>query len=70
MDDLYVHFLHGIAETTRDEDLGPDRIANWALLGSPATYSSGTNERGTRISLTYRDVLRVVHLGNKLKLFR
>lgn len=62
-------YLHGIAETTGDDGLGPDRIANWALLGSPASYSSGTHERGTRIGLTYRDVRRVVRLGNKLKLF-
>lgn len=69
---LYTDYLHGIAETSRDEGLDEWGICNWDLLGDKEAYSgsgsgSGLVERGTRISLTYRDVLRVVTLGNTMK---
>ncbi|KAL9094009.1 MAG: hypothetical protein Q9165_003679 [Trypethelium subeluteriae] len=62
----YTEFLHGIADLERDENLGPDTIVNWELLGNPEQFESGINERGTRISLTYRDVLRVSNAGSRI----
>lgn len=64
----YSDYLHGVAETAKDTDLGPDTIANWSLLRSPEHFMNGINERQTRTSLTYRDVLKVSKLGNKLGL--
>jgi len=63
MGDMYTSYLHGIAEVMVDEDLGPETIANWGLLGDKEGFRSGRSERGTRISLTYRDVLKVVKVG-------
>ncbi|KAI9884610.1 MAG: hypothetical protein M1823_003597 [Watsoniomyces obsoletus] len=65
---LYTDFLHGITETSVDEDLGPESIVNWNLLGAPQDYASGQSPRRTRTSLTYRDVLKVSHLSDKLGL--
>lgn len=64
---LYSDFLHGIAETTRDENLGPSSICNWEVLGSPETFQMGSYSRETRTSLTYRDVLKVAKMGGTLK---
>lgn len=64
---LYSDFLHGIAERTSDEDLGPDTICNWGNLGDSQLFGTGKYERQTRISLTYRDVLKVSKLGNSLR---
>ncbi|KAJ6138279.1 hypothetical protein N7471_004765 [Penicillium samsonianum] len=64
---MYTDLLHGITETTRDEDLGPHSICNWELLREREPYQSGWYERKTRTSLTYRDVLHVVKMGNTLK---
>ncbi|EED20109.1 conserved hypothetical protein [Talaromyces stipitatus ATCC 10500] len=64
---LYTQYLHGIAETLRDDKLTPESICNWDLLGDPQNYATGTYERKTRISLTYRDVLKVAKLGNSIK---
>ncbi|CAZ81162.1 unnamed protein product [Tuber melanosporum] len=61
--DMYTSYLHGIAEVTVDEDLGPETIANWELLGDKDRFKGGRSERGARISLTYRDVLKVVKVG-------
>ncbi|RFU27402.1 hypothetical protein B7463_g8934, partial [Scytalidium lignicola] len=67
--ELYVNYLHGIAEIKQDVDLGPTTVANWDLLGSPSAVIDGHNERQTRISLTYRDVLKVANLNAKLGIF-
>jgi alkylated DNA repair protein alkB homolog 6 len=67
--DLYTEYLHGIADVTEDVDLREETIANWSLLRSPHLLSNGTSERQTRISLTYRDVLKVSRLGNKIGIF-
>ncbi|KUM64160.1 hypothetical protein ACN42_g2908 [Penicillium freii] len=64
---MYTDLLHGIKETTRDEDLGPHSICNWELLRERQPYQGGWYERKTRTSLTYRDVLQVVKVGNTLK---
>ena len=67
--DLYTEYLHGIADVAEDTELSEDTVANWAHLRSPAAFSEGRNIRGTRTSLTYRDVMEVSKLGNKLRLF-
>jgi alkylated DNA repair protein alkB homolog 6 len=65
-DDLYTEYLHGIADAKADIDLCEGTIANWSLLRSPHLILKGKSERQTRISLTYRDVLKVSKLGNKI----
>jgi alkylated DNA repair protein alkB family protein 6 len=67
--ELYTDFLHGIADTTEDVNLAPSTVANWDLLGAPQTILDGRSERRTRISLTYRDVLKVSRLGGKFGIF-
>ena len=64
---LYREFLHGIAETSRDETLDAATICNWNLLGERERFAAGWAERQTRISLTYRDVVRVAKLGSVMK---
>ncbi|KIW06357.1 hypothetical protein, variant [Verruconis gallopava] len=63
--EAYTSLLHGISPITRDDNLSADRIANWELLGNKKTFelSGGVSERSTRISLTYRDVLKVSKVG-------
>ncbi|KOS48884.1 hypothetical protein ACN38_g143 [Penicillium nordicum] len=65
---MYTDLLHGIKETMRDEDLGPHSICNWELLREREPYQCGWYERKMRTSLTYRDVLQVVKMGNTLKI--
>ncbi|KAK4123783.1 hypothetical protein N657DRAFT_656132 [Parathielavia appendiculata] len=64
--DLYSEYLHGIEPTSTDVDISEKTIANWTLLRSPSLYHNGINVRQTRISLTYRDVLKVSKLGSKI----
>ena len=67
-EDLYKTYLHGISETNVDKNLNVGSISNWALLGRKEDYELGTKERRTRISLTYRDALKVKHIGKGLGL--
>ena len=60
---MYRDFLHGVAEITVDEDLGPTTIANWNQLGAAELTHDGKLERVTRTSLTYRDVLKTKNIG-------
>ncbi|CAK7200745.1 hypothetical protein SEUCBS139899_003444 [Sporothrix eucalyptigena] len=69
-DNLYTDYLHGIADIEEDVDILPSTIANWDLLRSRDPFASGQNTRKTRVSLTYRDVLKVSKLGNKFGLFK
>ena len=64
--DLYSEYLHGIEPISADVDLSGQTVANWSLLRSPSLYTEGLNQRQTRTSLTYRDVLKVSKLGSKL----
>ncbi|KAH8894841.1 hypothetical protein GQ53DRAFT_64028 [Thozetella sp. PMI_491] len=64
--ELYKEYLHGIADIEEDIDLSESTVANWSLLRSPSQFQDGTNQRRTRTSLTYRDVLKVSKLGSKL----
>lgn len=68
-DQMYTDFLHGIAEIREDVELGSATIANWDLLRAPQIIKGGRSERHTRISLTYRDVLKVAKLGAKFGMF-
>lgn len=65
-DELYTEYLHGIADTEEDLGLSADTVANWGLLGSQSSFRDGRNTRQMRVSLTYRDVIKVVKLGNRL----
>lgn len=62
----YGELLHGIAPVEVDEGLGEETVANWGLLGDQGVYADGRNERGTRVSLTYRDVLKVSGAASKV----
>ncbi|GAM39166.1 hypothetical protein TCE0_034r10487 [Talaromyces pinophilus] len=64
---LYTQYLHGIANTLKDDALTPESICNWSLVGDQQAYKTGAYERQTRVSLTYRDVLKVAKLGNSIK---
>ncbi|KAM5441235.1 hypothetical protein MferCBS31731_003663 [Microsporum ferrugineum] len=64
---LYSDYLHGIAERLSDDELGPETICNWGNLGDSHLFEMGKYERQTRVSLTYRDVLKVSKLGNSIK---
>lgn len=61
--EVYTDFLHGIEPVLVDEGLGAESIANWDALGNKGEYVEGKRERETRISLTFRDVLKVKTLG-------
>lgn len=65
----YTETLHGIAEVREDVDLNEATVANWGLLGAgreSVLESGGKNERTARISLTFRDVLKVSKLGSTI----
>ncbi|KAI1194897.1 hypothetical protein F5X97DRAFT_262250 [Nemania serpens] len=66
--ELYTDYLHGIDDTVEDAELSEQTIANWSLLRSSSAFHNGRNLRQMRTSLTYRDVLSVPRLGNKLGL--
>lgn len=65
--DMYKDTLHGIGEIEVDEMLDADSIANWSMLGDKDAFASGAAERKTRVSLTFRDVLKVSKLGGAMK---
>lgn len=63
--EAYTSLLHGISPITVDEDLRAETVVNWDLLGDKARVENagGVNVRETRVSLTYRDVLKVSKVG-------
>lgn len=61
--EAYVSLIHGISPIAVDKDLGPRTVANWNLLGNAENFEEGFKARETRISLTYRDVLKVSKVG-------
>jgi len=65
--EMYTGTLHGIVETEVDQQLDSEHIVNWHLLGDPAAFAAGCQKRETRVSLTYRDVLKVAKVGGALK---
>jgi alkylated DNA repair protein alkB family protein 6 len=66
--DAYGGLMHGIASVEADENLNADTVANWSLLADMESIleGGGKSERGTRISLTYRDVLKVSSAASKV----
>ncbi|KAF2668436.1 hypothetical protein BT63DRAFT_276793 [Microthyrium microscopicum] len=64
--EAYASLLHGIAPIEMDEDLGQDTVSNWTLLGNKAVFEGGSCRRVTRVSLTYRDVLKVSKIGAEI----
>jgi alkylated DNA repair protein alkB family protein 6 len=66
---MYTDTLHGIDEVMVDE-VGEGTIANWDLLGEKEKYEvkeGARYERENRLSLTYRDVLKVAKVGGAMK---
>lgn len=70
--EMYTGFLHGIAEVEVDEGLrdGEGGVVNWDLLGGEwrgrFEEAGGEWKRETRVSLTFRDVIKVKSLGKGL----
>lgn len=62
--EMYGGWLHGIAGVNVDERLG--EMANWDLIDRKEDFVQGGSSRGTRISLTFRDVVKVKTLGKGL----
>jgi len=64
----YRELMHGISSVEVDEGLGEESVANWCLLGNceRLAQEGGRNVRGTRVSLTYRDVLKVSTAASKV----
>ncbi|KAL8803526.1 MAG: hypothetical protein Q9182_003127 [Xanthomendoza sp. 2 TL-2023] len=72
MGEMYTKHLHGIAEVEVDENLheGKGGVINWDMLGPEwkerFDKEGGRSRRETRVSLTFRDVLKVKSLGKGL----
>ena len=66
--DAYESLLHGVDGVEVDEVLNAETVANWGLLHNRAQYekADGRNVRTTRVSLTYRDVLKVSSAVSKV----
>ena len=62
----YKSLIHGIADVHEDRDLDVDHVVNWHLLSDHPAYESGTKTRELRISLTFRDVIKVSNVGSRL----
>lgn len=62
--EMYTKYLHGIEAVKEDIDL--QEVANWDFLGDKERFAEGRNVRRTRVSLTFRDVLKVKKLGKGL----
>lgn len=64
----YRDLMHGIAAIEVDEGLNEESVANWALVGDTVGLEAtgGRIVRGTRVSLTYRDVLKVSTAASKV----
>jgi len=66
----YRDLMHGIASIEIDEDLNAETVANWGLLSEEGRKAveenGGRNVRGTRVSLTYRDVIKVSKAASRI----
>jgi len=66
----YRDLMHGIASIEVDEDLNADTVANWGLLSEEGRKgveeNGGRKVRGTRVSLTYRDVIKVSRAASRV----
>ena len=59
--EVYERCMHGIEGVEVDGDLR--EVCNWDLLGDKGEFEGGERKRETRVSLTFRDVIRVKKLG-------
>ncbi|KAI4616921.1 hypothetical protein J4E83_006503 [Alternaria metachromatica] len=66
----YRDLMHGIASIEVDEELNAESVANWELLSEEGRKgveeNGGRNVRGTRVSLTYRDVIKVSRAASRV----
>lgn len=70
--EVYKDYLHGIEGVEVDENLreGEGGVCNWGLLGDQDEFREGKRKRETRVSLTFRDVVKVKKLGKGLGVLR
>lgn len=61
--EMYTDHLHGIRGVDVDEGIAEGGVVNWPLVGNKEEFRDGKSVRGTRVSLTFRDVVRVKKLG-------
>jgi alkylated DNA repair protein alkB family protein 6 len=66
--DVYRDLMHGVPSVEVDEELNAGTVANWGLLSDKerVVQAGGRNLRETRVSLTYRDVLKVSSAASKV----
>ena len=68
--DAYRDLMHGIESVEVDEGLSAETVANWNLLGDEVKErieeAGGRSGRETRVSLTYRDVVKVSKAAGKV----
>ncbi|KAH7070707.1 hypothetical protein BKA63DRAFT_83284 [Paraphoma chrysanthemicola] len=66
--EAYRNLMHGIASIEVDENLSAETVANWSLLGDQRVIAQngGQSTREIRVSLTYRDVLKVSSAASKV----
>jgi len=66
----YRELMHGISSINIDEDLNAETVANWGLLSEEGRKgveeNGGRNVRVTRVSLTYRDVIKVSKAASRV----
>ncbi len=65
---MYTDHLHGIQGVDVDEEVGESGVVNWDLVGNKEAFRERRNVRGTRVSLTFRDVGKVKRLGKAFRL--
>ena len=58
--DLYTAYRHEIEEICVDKDIDDTHIANFGMLGNSDAYQATEMPRQLRISLTYRQVLKIM----------
>lgn len=68
--EIYTDRLHGIRGLDVDEGLGVGAVVNWGLVADKEEFKEGRNVRGLRVSLTFRDVVKVKSLGKGLGFLR
>ena len=63
--EVYRKCMHGVEAVAVDENLreGEGGVCNWSLLGDSEDFKGGSRRRETRVSLTFRDVIKVKKLG-------
>jgi alkylated DNA repair protein alkB family protein 6 len=66
--DAYLDLMHSIASVEVDVGLNVGTVANWSLLTDTEriVQAGGKSLRETRVSLTYRDVLKVSSAASKV----